>query len=207
MPYEYKVDIAGATYGMGDIQSVEIEQPLFEKVSVGNTCNAKLTMTIWQKGDIPRMAKIIPYCREQGAEEWTQLGVFFISTRKEVDDKLEVVAYDCMLKSENEWIPNQSLNFPMTMGAAAEEIARLMDTELDPRCSFNNSYTVDYPANEYAMRDILEFIATAHAGNWIVTGEGKLLLVPLYGSMPPETNYLVNENGRAITFAGVRIIV
>lgn len=206
MAYEYKVDIAGTTYGMNDIQSAEIEQPLFEKVSVGNTCNAKLTLVIWALGDIPRMAQIIPYCREEGTEEWTQLGVFFISTRREIEDKLEIVAYDCMLKSENPWVPDQSLEFPMTMGAAAAEIARLMGTELDERCSFNDSYFVDYPANEYAMRDILEFIATAHAGNWIVTGEGKLLLVPLYG-MPPETNYLVNERGRAITFAGVKIIV
>ena len=206
MPYEYKADIAGTAYGMNDIQSAEIEQPLFEKLSVGNTCNAKLTIVIWPLGEIPRMAQIKPYCREAGTEDWIQLGVFFISTRKEIDDKLEIVAYDCMLKSEREWEPDQSLEFPMTMGAAAAEIARLMDTELDPRCSFNDSYTVDYPANGYAMRDILEFIATAHAGNWIVTNEGKLLLVPIY-SIPPETNYLINEKGRAITFAGVKILV
>lgn len=208
MGYEYKAEIDGVTYGMHDIETVSIEQPLFDKPSVGNTCNAKLEMTIWPLGGIPRMAKIVPYCREAGTTAWTQLGVFFISTRKVVDDALEIVAYDGMLKGEVEWEPLQSLEFPMTMEAAAREMARLMETELDPRCRFNSSYTIDYPANGYVYRDILAFIAAAHAGNWIMTAEGKLLLIPMFGSLPPETHYLVEEKqGAAITFGGTRILV
>lgn len=206
MGFEYKLDIAGTTYGMHDIEAVSIEQPLFDKPSIGNTCTAKLTMSIWPLGEIPKMARIVPYCRENAEDEWTKLGAFFISTRRINMSKLEVVAYDGMLKASNLWEPDQSLEFPMTQRAAAEEIARLMGTSLDERCVFNDSYMVtSYPA-DLAMRDVLSFIARSHVGNWIMTAEGKLLLIP-FGSQPKETFFLVTENGAPIQFGEVGIHV
>ena len=205
--FEYQVDIGGVMYGMGDIQSADIERKLFSELSIGNTCSAMLEITVWEKEPIPRMARIVPYCREAGAEDWLRLGIFFLSKRQKVGDRLSIVAYDVMLKANDEWRPAQDLEFPMSMEAAAEEIARVMGTALDERCVFNPAYTVDYPANGYTMRDVLGFIAVAHAGNWIVTAEGELLLVPLYGAMPEETNYLVTENGEPIDFGGVVILV
>lgn len=89
---------------------------------------------------------------------------------------------------------------------AVKEIAQIMQVQIDPRTRLNPEHTIDYPANDYTLRDELRFIAAAHGGNWIVTGEGKLLLVPLL-SAPPETNYLVTEYGDPITFGGVRILV
>ena len=70
----------------------------------------------------------------------------------------------------------------------------------------NANYTIDYPANDYTVRNELCFIAAAHGGNWIITDENKLYLVPLL-SAPAETNYLVEEYGDAITFGGDRILV
>ena len=93
------------------------------------------------------------------------------------------------------------------MPDAVAEICHLMDVELDSRTVLNGSYTIDYPANDWTLRDVLGFIGAAHAGNWIITNEGKLLLIPLFGGMPAETNYLVTENGNPITFGGVRILV
>lgn len=208
MRYEFKVDIAGTEYGMGDIKSVSLTQPLFEKPGVGNACSAELRIVLWEKSAIPTMARLEPYYREEGSEgDWLPLGTFFIDTRSAEDDCLSITAYDVMLKSEAVWTPDQSLNFPMTMEKASQVIAALMGTELDPRCVFNASYTIDYPANDYTLRDVLRYIAGAHAGNWIVTSEGKLLLVPLYGSMPPETHYLITQDGKAIVFGNVVILV
>lgn len=207
MPYEYKVDIAGVEYGMKDIMSADIEHPLFDKLSVGNACSAQLTISLWPIGTIPRMAKIIPWVRDTNDEEWYQLGVFYIDTRAWSGDLLEITAYDAMLKAELIWTPPLDMVFPVKMGEAAENIASRMGAELDPRCSFNDSYYVPSQEMNYTMRDVLRFIGAAHAGNWIVTNEGKLLLVPLFASMPPETNYLVTENGDAIVFGGVRILV
>ena len=104
------------------------------------------------------------------------------------------------------WEPEQSLEFPMTMQAAVEEIARLMGVAIDPRTVLSTAYTIDYPANNYTLRDVLRYIAAAHAGNFIITDAGQLRLVT-FGEIPPETNYLVEENGDAITFGGDRILV
>ena len=204
---EYRVDIAGVLYGMDRIESGEISQSLFDGLSVGNTVCAELRMTIWPNEMPPRMAEIRPYVRDVGDSAWTPLGVFWLDQRVENGPRLEITAYDGMMKGEVEWVPDQRLAFPMSMEAAARTIAGLMGTSLDARCAFKSKYTVDYPANEYTLRDVLGYIAAAHGGNWIVTAEGKLLLVPLFGSMPPETCYLVDDNGDAIIVGGGRILV
>lgn len=207
MGYEYQVDIGGVLYGMKDIESGSIESPLFDKLSVGNTCCAELNISFWPTETPPRMVTIIPYIRAVGATAWDQLGIFYTDTRLESDGKMSMVAYDAMLKADAVWEPDQALKFPMSMPDAVTEIASLMGVEIDPRTSLNAAYTIDYPANDYTLRDVLGYIAAAHAGNWIITTEGKLLLVPLFSSMPAETHYLVTENGDAITFGGVRILV
>lgn len=69
MGYQYKFDIAGTEYGMSDVESAKIEHPLFDKFSAGNTCSAELDITIWQKSDIPKMAKIVPYINVPIAHE------------------------------------------------------------------------------------------------------------------------------------------
>ena len=92
------------------------------------------------------------------------------------------------------------------MVQAVNIIAQLMVVTLDPRPALNQSYTIDYPANNYTLRDVLRYIAVANAGNWIITDEGKLRLVS-FGEIPAETNYLVEEDGDAITFGGDRILV
>lgn len=132
--------------------------------------------------------------------------MFFTNRRSEEDGQWTVEAFDAMRKAERVWTPDQSLTFPMTAPNAVAEIARIMQVQVDPRTQLDPSYTIDYPANDYTLRDELRFIAAAHAGNWVVTGEGKLLLVPLL-SAPPETFYLVTEYGEPITFGGVKILV
>lgn len=207
MGYQYKFEIAGVEYGMSDVAAVKLEHPLFDKLSVGNTCSAELDITFWPKGDIPKMAKIVPYVLLDG--NWRKLGVFWTDTRSRVGDKLNILAYDAVMRGDIVWVPDDALEFPMTMPQAVQVICGLMDVELDSRTVLNSAYTIDYPANDYTLRDVLGFIGAAHGGNWIVTNEGKLLLVPLFSGkiVVSETNYLVTENGEPITFGGVRILV
>jgi hypothetical protein len=49
-------------------------------------------------------------------------------------------------------------------------------------------------------------VAVCEGGNWVITDEGKLLLLRL-GDIPEETSYLVTEYGGAITLGGVKILV
>lgn len=205
---EYRVDVGGVTYGMDNIEGAELTQALFDAPSIGNTACATFTMTFHPTQTPPRMAEVRPYIRDVGDTEWTPLGVFWLDQRTDHDGRMEITCYDIMLKAEKVWTPDDSDEFPMTMEQASKTIAAVMGTTVDDRCMFNSAYTVDYPANDYTMREVLGYIAAAHGANWLVTAEGKLLLAPLFGSMPAETHYLIEEKeGCAITFGGVRILV
>lgn len=213
---EYKFEIAGKVYGPDVEVSHSVDSGLYETFGIGNAATAKLTLSLFADS-IPRAATIKRYIRLRNgtqASEWLPKGVFFANRRSEEDGYWTVEAFDAMRKAEQPWEPDQSLKFPLSMPAAVKEFARMMGVEIDPRTVLNPAYTIDYPASDpesgtgdyYSIRQELQWIAAAHAGNWIITDEGKLLLVSLL-SIPPETNYLVTEYGDAITFGGVRILV
>ena len=159
--------------------------------------------------DIPKGAEIKRYVRlvnGNQVSEWLPKGVFYASRRVEDDGYWSVSAMDNMRKAEIVWEPDQSLVFPLSMSDAVTEFARIMGVELDERNEISDGYTIDYPANDYTIRNELEFIAAAHGGNFIMTDTGHLRLVPLL-SMPEETNHLVTERGAAILIGGVAISV
>ena len=188
---KYKVLIDNEEYIDADIRSANIERPLFDQLSIGNACEATLKIVFRKKTVIPTTAKMIPYALVNN--QWEQLGVFYLVERS--------------IKADKVWVPDQSLEFPMPMDDAVDIIAELMGITVDPRTNVSHAYTIDYPANDYTLRDVLKFIAVANGGNWTITRNDQLLLVPLVGSMPPETHYLIEENGFAITFGGDRILV
>lgn len=213
---EYKFDIAGKIYGPDAEVTHSVDGGLYEQFGIGSAATAKLTVSLFTD-NIPRGATIKRYIRlrnEEQVSEWLPQGVFFTNRRSEEDGYWTVEAFDAMRRAEQPWEPRQSLNFPLSMPAAVNEFARIMGVQIDPRTQLNPAYTIDYPASDpdsetgdyYSIRQELQWIAAAHAGNWIMTGEGKMLLVPLL-SIPPETNYLVTEYGDAIMLGGVKILV
>lgn len=205
---EFKFVINDVEYGKDAEVSHSVESQLFEEFGIGNACCATLKIAVIAD-NIPRAATIKRYLRLVNGSQvtaWISKGVFFTNKRSRDGDYWEVEAYDAMRKADVVWEPDQSLNFPMTMPDAVNIFCQLMGVELDSRTVLNSLYTIDYPANDYTIRNELCFIAAAHGGNWIMTDAGKLLLIPLL-SMPAETNYLITEAGNAITFGGVRILV
>ena len=205
---EYKFEINDVEYGPEEEVEHTYSNGIFEDFGFGNAYTASLTLSLFAD-NIPRAATIRRYIRLRNgnqASEWLPKGTFFTNTRSDDDGYWTIEAYDSMRKAEVVWTPDQSLEFPLSMPAAAEEFARILGVELDPRTVLNANYTIDYPANDYTIRNELCFIAAAHGGNWIITDENKLYLVPLL-SAPAETNYLVEEYGDAITFGGDRILV
>lgn len=206
---EYGFDIAGTWYGPEDEVTHTADNGLYEEFSIGNASTASLTVSLFAD-DIPRAAVVKRYIRLRNGgqvSEWLPKGVYFTNRRAEDDGYWTIEAYDAMRKAEVVWAPDQNnLSFPLSMPAAVSEFARIMGVDIDPRTQLNPAYTIDYPANDYTIRDELRYIAAAHAGNWIITDEGKLLLVSLL-SIPPETFYLVDEYGDPITFGGDRILV
>lgn len=205
---EYKFEINDVEYGPEEEVEHTYSNGIFEDFGFGNAYTASLTLGLFTD-NVPRAATIKRYIRLRNGtqvSEWLPKGTFFTNTRSDDDGYWTIEAYDSMRKAEVVWTPDQSLEFPISMPAAAEEFARILGVELDPRTVLNAHYTIDYPANDYTIRNELCFIAAAHGGNWIITDENKLYLVPLL-SAPAETNYLIEEYGDAITFGGDRILV
>ena len=205
---EYKFEINDVEYGPEEEVKHTYSNGIFEDFGFGNAYTASLTLSLFTD-NVPRAATIKRYIRLRNGtqvSEWLPKGTFFTNTRSDDDGYWTIEAYDSMRKAEVVWTPDQSLEFPLSMPAAATEFARILGVELDPRTVLNANYTIDYPANDYTIRNELCFIAAAHGGNWIITDENKLYLVPLL-SAPVETNYLVEEYGDAIAFGGDRILV
>lgn len=213
---ECRVRIAGRDYGEADIVSLSTSGGLFSTPDIG-TCTARqIDLVLRQPGEIPRQAEMRVFVRLTAggqASEWLPKGVYFLSTRR-LDKRtgmLIIHGFDGMLKAGEVWITEDyaTANWPMPQQRAAEDIARRMGTTLDPRTTLTGSYPVPYPTDdlgEVTMTDVLEWMGVINAGNWVMSDEGKLLLLR-YGDIPPETNYLVTEHGRAITLGGVRILV
>lgn len=205
---EYYYDIAGTTYYASDITESSSERGLYDDFSFGNAYIGSLKLSLFAD-NIPRGAKIKRYIRlvnEAQTSEWLPYGTYYINRRTEDEGYWTIEAYDSMRKAEKIWVPDDGIEFPCDMRSAVTIFAALMGVEIDSRTQINSNYTIDYPANDYTIRTELCYIAAAHGGNWIMTSEDKLLLIPLL-STPKETNYLVDEHGSAITLGGVRLLV
>lgn len=210
---EYKLELAGQTYGWSELTSFALRLPLFSAFSAGNTASALLSVALLPKGDIPKMAEIKCFKRlalGTARSEWLPQGVYYIDTRRKLyGNTLEIQAYDAMLKANSPWLEHTSISqWPASMAAAAQDIAGVMGVALDSRTLIKTAadYVVDYP-NDYLMSEVLQFIAAAHGGNWVMSYEGKLRLVGLL-DMPEETNYIIDgSDGAAILFGDTRIVV
>lgn len=215
---EAKLKIAGVEYGEDKIvrKSLMVYGGLYSTFGIGNCCARQIDFEIYPQGAIPRQAKIEVYMRlvlGEQVSEWIPKGVFFFSTRKtdRVTGVLSVHGYDAMLKAEETWLDSSydTETWPMPAATAVADIAARMGVAVDSRTVLDAAFPVQYPVDDegdMTMREELSRVAVANAGNWIITDEGKLLLVGL-NSMPAETNYLITETGSAITFGGVRILV
>ena len=205
--YEYKVVIGDITYSMGDLVSGDYTHPLFDTFGVGNACAAELVVKYYADSPPPRMGTVEAYYREKGTSTWLPIGTFFIDTREHYEDLYTLVCYDSMMKADAPYQDSSEEDvWPKTPTEVVNIIADAMGVSIDPRTQLNDNYAVAYP-NEETGRTILGWIAAAHGGNWIITNDNKLLLVPLFSSMPVETHYLINEFGDRITFGGVRILI
>lgn len=211
---EFKCNIAGVDYGQEFILSLETSGGVFSKPDIGNCASRQIDLRLRKPGTIPRSACIKVFVRLAAVDqvsEWLPKGVFFISTRQldKVSGNLDIHGFDAMRRSGEVWDIDPYANWPMSQQEAVNDIARQMGVEVDSRTVLSGNFPVGYPVDEngdLAMQDVLEGIAVCNAGNWVMTDEGKLLLLRL-GDIPPETYYLVTEHGRPITFGGVKILV
>lgn len=181
---EVKILVDGVDHQMGNILSLKTYGSLFKTVGIGNVISREIDLSFVPIGEIPRKAEIRPYIRVRLGDqvsEWVQKGVFYIDTRKfdDASGTLTVHGYDAMLKSSPNYIDveESSGTWPRKARTVVEDIAYRMGVELDERTVLQE-YDVGYMPLT-SGRETLGWIAAMHGGNWTITDEGKLRLVPL----------------------------
>lgn len=223
--FQSRVNINGVSYSQDKIFSISIEHRMFteSQPTVGGCLSAELTAALFAPSSaIPRMARVRPYVRVTNGtqtSEWVPQGIYYIDTRETTnnDDDLPILTlhcYDAMLKSEADY-PSSTHSWPYSDINVVKEIACAMGLQssisstagIDSRtiALMNKGYTLGLPVG-YSMREVLSQIAAMYAGNWVMSYDGKLLLIPI-NALPQETNYLIDSQYDAITFGGDRILV
>lgn len=156
---------------------------------VGGALSGEIDVVLWATDlEIPRQAQLRPYVRlTDGAEasEWIPQGVFFVDTR-EMDSpeglkKLTLHGYDAMLRGEQDY-PETELAWPAVDTDVVREIAGAMRVQVDERTGLlmYGEYRIQQPTG-YSCREVLSEIAGMYGGNFVISAEGKLLFVPLWG--------------------------
>ena len=213
--FESKITINGNELSEGQIHSLSKERlGMSENIpTVGGAVCSTLFLTIINPNfTIPARAEIKAYVRARNASqtsEWLQSGTYYIDTRAKnttygAVDTLTITAFDSMIKTEADY-PDTDHDWPYLDRLVVAEIAQAIGVEVDSR-TYDN-LTVGYmvnPPTGYVMREVLEHIAAANCGNFVITAENKLLFVPLIG-LDPEQNlvgsYLTPEGSMdALTF-------
>ena len=215
--FETRLIIDGVgTYGETDLFAMSTTHEMFHNSpTIGSAVAGEISVKMVYPQDvtIPAMAKLLPQVRACNAtqqSEWLSQGVYYIDTRERTvteygESVLELHGYDAMLKAEQMY--NGRITGDSTDIQMVNEIAYQMGVSVDSRTTalMTAAYTIPLPTG-YSYREVLGYIASMYVGCFIITDEGKLRLVSIT-ELPPETNYLIDEQGDAITFGGDRILV
>lgn len=215
---EAKIVIDNVEYGEDQAWTAKTAIALFENrnPTIGLAQVREIDVRIpYPLVTIPRTAEIRMYTRLiKGSTKsgWLPKGVFYIDSRVKDEDseELSIHGYDAMLRAEADY-PSSALAWTSTSPnarAVLNEIAAYMGVDLDDRTKAaiptNTPYIVGFPA-QYTIREVLGSIAAMYCGNFIMSDEGKLLLVG-FNDLPEETRYLITNSGNYITFGGYRIL-
>ena len=184
--------------------------------TVGSAVSGEIDVTmIRPAGDIPKMARIVPFVRVTDGErhsEWLQKGVYYIDTRETSHnsnglDILTIHGYDTMLKFEMNYPSDSVNNYPMLDTDMVQFLANSINISVDPRTweRMTEAYEFPLPVG-YSSREVLGAIAASYGGNFVMSDEGQLLLIRL-SDLPRETNFLVTESGDVLIFGDDKIIV
>ena len=200
---EAKARIGGVDYTA--ISAPKIDRSLMDSaLSVGNCISATLSLSIMTEDNIPATAPIVIMGRLTDGtiySEWKEFGTFYINNRDtSYVGLLRIDCFDAMLKASQNYITGteSEVAFPKPMITAVREIAERIGVGIDPRTKIRTGadYVIPFPSG-LTMMQVLGYIGACHGGNWIITEENLLRLVPLV-SAPDETFHIINEDFETI---------
>lgn len=214
--FETQLIIDGVgTFGETDLFEMSTSIAMFHgSPTIGSAVAGEINVKMIAVDGIPTMATLRPQVRVRNAvevSEWLPQGVYYIDTRETARSEsglniLSIHGYDAMLRSE-QYFQSDNITGDSVDIALVEEIATIMGVEVDERTHtlMDKAYTVPLPTG-YTLREVLGYIASMYVGCFVMSDVGELRLVSIL-ELPPETNYLIDEQGDAITFGGDRILV
>lgn len=214
--YHYNVKVVCSdtetTYGMDKLKYIHIRPMLFaiNGPSIGNTCSTECDLTFMEtSSNWPRMAEFevmiqIASIDNVQVSEWISMGTYVTDERaKTVEGDLQIIAYDKMLETEQTWTDKVdiSANWPVTAKAWCDLVEGANLVEFDSRNVIDNTVAFVGLDTTSTIRDKLKDIAAAHGGNFVVTADGKLRLIPFTNSI------IQNDSAIAgIAIAGIAIV-
>lgn len=186
---EYKLNIDGVDYAGENLQgNPVISKPLLDKPAIGRVCSATMKAVIRPIDGvtIPKAARTYCYCRLVSQDgntvtEWVKQGCFYVSSRSGKTN-ITLNMRDDMVKAGQTYFDKAALyDWPKQQDLVVADIARIMGVEIDNRTilSTGSSYRVNYLASDTLISEVLSYIAASNGGNWMMTEEGRLRLVPL----------------------------
>lgn len=204
--FDVKARINGRDYVK--ISAPKINRALMSSpLSVGNCNSASLSLSVLTEDKIPPGSNVVILGRlldnnSQKATEWIEFGTFFIDKREtSFEGLITLDCYDAMQKLNQSYLdPNDITGtWPRSMKSVVEEVAYRIGVGIDPRTRIRTEtdYIVTYPEGK-TMQEVMGYIAACHGGNWIISDENLLRLVPLV-TAPDETFHVIDEDYRKIT--------
>lgn len=191
---------------IGEKDYVEISAPKIKRdlmsapLTVGTCSTGTLSLSILTNDEIKSTSPVVIMGRLTDGKiysEWLEFGTFYINQRDTSFAGLVVIdCFDAMLKTNQNYLDGSdtSANWPKSMKAVVEEIAYRIGVGVDPRTKINtgSDYVVPYPSGK-TMQQVLGDIGACHGGNWIITEENLLRLVPLV-TAPDETFHVISHD-------------
>lgn len=212
----------GSSFTVGGCSAASLSLSLVTTDDIPTAAEVRVYMRLIAEGEVPAGGELIVsgdtliiggqpiVFASYTASEWLPIGTFYISKRDRdwITNLVTIQAYDSMLRI-NQTFSSVS-TWPRTMAQTVEEIAALMEVEVDSR-TWEHIPTFSIPDPTGSLISvILGEIGALAGGNWIITPEGKLRLVPLAGQ-PAAADCQTIEGilqkltiGDTVTVSGVR---
>lgn len=194
---ELRAVIGGMTYSR--LISCKAYPAAFDGLAIGQAAAAELDLSFVPLGAVPRAAEIKLSARLTDGSvstAWVPQGTYYIDHRdRDVGlDVLSVTAFDRMIFAEELYFSSGTITgvWPRAANLVVSDICTRLGISLDSRSRIDSALKVTAPVN-LTMRDVLRNIAAAHGGNFIITAENKLRLLPLEDL--PDLTLLGDELG------------
>lgn len=234
--FEIKCAIGITEYTQTSILSMSTSGTCYSSnmPTIGGVLSKEIDITVLNPSQMPRTAQIRPYIRlTNGVDtsEWVSKGVFYVDTRQRdvVSNTVQIHGYDSIIRTEKYLYrclpPDYQQSFSWSSTDTMAAIANYLGVTIDSRSNIVQCQIYDPQAETSEghgmkmeelimtpMRTVAGWIAAASGGNWIITDDGKLRLLPC---MPqnPDTQYIYAaasamrvKSDELIPYTGVELV-